>query len=256
MTDTPHSEKIELPIFEAIKSGYRLAFECITGLWRASAILVVLLVAIDAAQVLAGANASGLDAVWQWVVAVLWSAGLAPYAVLIHRRVIMGDRQDRYLTAAWSRRVGHFAGLLVAFEVAPLVWDILLLPVGPVGRLVLMLIGAIVGMVVSLRLALAFPAIATDRAASPLADSWRYTRGFALLMLVLYLLANLPPVAVAVGLALTWNGDDVAAPFGMVWMAQHAAVAVIATVVTALNVAITSYLYRTRHAWSDYSPSD
>src|SRR5579862_8442253 len=127
MTDAPHAEKIELPIFEAIKSGYRLAFECVGSLWRASAILVLLLVAIDAVKARSGASTSEPAALWQWVVAVLWSAGLAPYAVLIHRRIILGDQQDRYLTTALSRRVARFARLLIAFEVAPLIWGMLIL---------------------------------------------------------------------------------------------------------------------------------
>ncbi len=177
---------------------------------------------------------------------VIGAAALSPYAVLIHRRIILQDAAHDYMRVAGSRRAIRFVGASLLFVAASVIED----GVGRLDRLsgwfvLPTLAWAIATLIATFRLSLVFPMIAVDGSDTPFADSFRITRGSAWWIAWAFVLGFGPLIAVGVGIYVLQAGLT-----GGLWAATIAGDAVLNAFGYALGVALASQLYITRKDWA------
>src|SRR5258706_12973972 len=208
---------------DVAKAGFRDGFDSAKSLSRATAIFFGLSFVIDVVAALAGFQSPTAGPVALFVGSVVKSAVLAPYAVLVHRRLILGEQDDDYWTAVGMPRTLRFFGVLVLFNATAAAIPTFLAMSGLWANVMIGAVGSItaviVVVIVSLRLILALPVIAADRSITPLAYSWERTRGEVLRILGTMILVVLPFMAVMF-LAILIGADPVDA-FGVAWVFRH-----------------------------------
>jgi hypothetical protein len=240
-------------VWRSVKAGYLLAFQCIGALPGATAWAIACSFLADAASrhFARGEHGSPL---WAPVLCdVLLGVAVSPYAILIHRRIIVGDMARSVLAAATWPRTWRFA---IAAAVLCVVGDVgttmLLLPhylEDPseghrVGWMILALIALIVALWALVRTFLVFPAIAID---APVRDSIRDTRGFGLTILGIWIVTIVPMILISVVLYQIL-GLNILDDFGFL---SDVASAAVTTFAFAVAVASASYLFATRDEWAD-----
>jgi hypothetical protein len=182
---------------------------------------------------------------------VLRAVVLAPFAILIHRSIILGDNTGTYWTMGTHRRAAQFvlAALLLVLvqEVTSVVnalnrysgWFIL------PG-----LVCTIASLVFDIRLCLAFPAIATDQSATPIRESFRIVRGSGLPIFFVFLFIGLcwAPIGIPLFFAdrLRLMAEKPELLFALRVVQQ-----LVATLMIAIGVAAASQLWKTRANWSE-----
>jgi hypothetical protein len=239
MQEIVGSQRGRLAIWESVKVSYRLAAESISGLSIATVILVIaqLLIALVRPPPPLVLSTTGL--VVSTVCNVLAAIVMAPYAVLIHRRILLQEESRNYVIAAASRRTMHFAGVAVGLAVFAAIGSFL--QNGTIGipwEGAIGFLWTVASILVTIRLSLAFPAIATDAPENPIADSWRATAGSFWRIFWAMLVAVIPIMVIAV--ILYRIPSAIVAGLGQ---------AILATFSTALYVAFASHLFRTRSYW-------
>jgi hypothetical protein len=185
-------------LLRSARASYRYAGECFVGLLSASLVASV----VELLSILArGEPEDGLSPAflaWNAVITLIEAAALSPFAVLIHRRIILRDGNVSYWNAATSRNTHRF--ILAALAVSMLEGlDGLVVAIGQPASLgwslawvlLLAVIGIATG-IFGLRLLLMFPAIATEGSAAPLRDSLHDTKGSVLRILAILFVALLP----------------------------------------------------------------
>jgi len=175
---------------------------------------------------------------------------LAPFAILIHRSIILDDHTGAFWTVSTHRRTASFVAaalLLVLVQEAAAFVNTLqhysgwfMLPG---------LVGSIASIFFDIRLCLAFPAIATDQSATPIRDSFRYVRGSGLAIFLVFAFIGLCWAPIGVPLFFADRLTLVAENPGLL-LALRAVLQLVATLLVAVYVAAASQLWRTRSDWS------
>jgi hypothetical protein len=232
MTSASNPAHPALPIWESVKAAYPLAIENFLGLRWAT--VVVLAFELFPAWLRLTAP---LDTTALMVANALAPILVAPYGVLIHRRVILGELGRSYAGAALSMRAVRFAGVGLGLWLLGAVGS-LLFETGIPGVGVIGFAWVLAWCVVAVRVLLAFPAIATEASSEPLAASWRTTSGSFWRLFWAFALAFVPVVPVSIAL------------FYLPIPVRIGGDAFLSTFTTALFVTLASLLYRTRAEWS------
>jgi hypothetical protein len=231
-------------MWTVVKAAYQLAISCFVGLRGATGLAFLVQFAIEI--VVAPETNGSVEEMTRVMADMAEAVLLSPYAILIHRRIILHDRDDRYLTAATSARVVRFAGvalLLVLINV--LATHAMVLSQSSDWFLPIALICAVVSAVCDIRLLLAFPAIATDGSSTPVSDSFRDSKGSSWWLFFLLILAAAPIVPFQVGIGYYLNGmsDSIGA------MIMIVLGSVVGAFGYAVAVALASHLYAARGEW-------
>jgi hypothetical protein len=129
---------------------------------------------------------------------ILRAVLLTPVLVAVHRFILLGDASDRYAIEPHSPRFFRFVfwslALPALFYGPGVLWLALSLALGlplTIGFVGLP-ICLVVGVIVDLRLTVLLPAIAVDAPGATASNSIADTRGFAIDIFLIYLLALLP----------------------------------------------------------------
>jgi len=174
------------------------------------------------------------------------TAVLAPFAIMIHRSIVLGDQRDTYWGAWTHTRAIRFFGalfLLNLVEFGATVLDVLTTREWVQETIYGMSAFWTSSLVLWTRLCLTFPIIATDDATRPFVGSYRYTRGSSRRILFVFCVIG------AVHIALDALAVD--APSSVrtsIWF--DAAWTVASTFFFVIYVCVASHLWRTREAWS------
>jgi hypothetical protein len=240
------AERRRIAIWANVKTTYRLGWDCFGGLGAATIISIVLQFFIGLLRPAPTPAASGSELVMWFGLALLRALVLAPYAVLVHRRILLGEEGRSYWSSTTSRRTARFAVAAVVMAGASSIGSTLSIGAGVLG-LTLVVIGyglSLVSIFALMRLLLAFPAIAIDGSTMPFADSWRMTCGSFWRIFWSFLLVGLPITPLA--FVFLW----VAGTGGVGWLIGTAGNAVVAALSFAFYVALASHLYATRADWA------
>jgi hypothetical protein len=256
--------RARFPVLDTAEAGYRLAVGSIRDL-PVACVTLVLLLYVPGYLLNELRHSIDVEHVWQglavsYAEAVLQAAALAPFAVLVHRRIILGVVQDRYWSAAWARRTAFFFGLAVLVDVGrdlasdwPKFADLLGVPPGFKEGLWLLLLVA--GILLVLRTILAFPATATDQTENPIEMSLGHTRGRSWAIFGTFALANAPFVVLIIGAAVAlYLEPELVPPLAQLELGPLSIAGVFGVLLNVamltLNVAIASHLFMHRRAWS------
>jgi hypothetical protein len=241
-----------VPIWETVVAAYSLALRSVLRFPVTSLAVAAVLFGIEAyALPLSLESFAPPPLLTALLDAIVRAIVLAPFAILIHRSIILGETSGSYMTMGAHRRARQFvavARLLVLVQqitgwVAELdrysAWFIL------PG-----LICTIASIVIDIRLCLAFPAIATDQSEMPIRDSFRYVRGSGLAIFFVFFF-----------MALCWAPIGIPLFFAdrLALVSEHAALLIALRVVQqllaifmiAVYVAAASRLWQTRASWSE-----
>jgi hypothetical protein len=244
-------------------AAYRLGASCFFGLRGATVLVVLVQFATDiVTHPLLGTDSnpdeiSSADDIATFVSDLVAAIVLSPYAILIHRRIILQDMSGSYLTAATSSRVVRFVAaalIIVAGSIPARFADVIVTRTDALGlgqsshwSVIIPMILTIIWVIIFLRLFLAFPAIATDGSSAPLSDSFRDTKGSSWWLVFLFILVAIPIVVLEGGFAYYFgNGSEYS---GLWWFGEFRLI-VLGTFLSAVFVALASYLYARRGQWS------
>src|SRR3954470_24907004 len=176
----------KLSMWRTIHTGYALAFEAVVGLRGATLVAIALQLVVQLPQSLTPVEQPGLAAGRMVLGALAGAVALSPFAVLMHRRILLGSTDRDYWRAIFAPRTLGFATLalgvdfLMGIGLALMVAAGATPPTGPQATLALAgVVWLIAWLALFCRIFLAFPAIAVEGSASPVADSARITRGSA-----------------------------------------------------------------------------
>jgi hypothetical protein len=249
----------KLSMWRTIYIGYQLAVDAVVGLRGATLVAIVLQLLVQIPQSLTPPEQPVLAAGRMVLGALAGAVALSPYAVLMHRRILLGSDDRNYWQAIFAPRTLRFAtvaigvdflmgiglGLMVAAGAAP--------PPGPQAALALAGVAWLIAwLVLFCRVFLSFPAIAVDGASSPVADSTRLTRGSGWLIFWIIVFSGVPLGLVGLGFAQVPTVLFGPPETGLVSRALGQLFeAILGISQVALLVAISSHLYRTRSAWSE-----
>ena len=231
-----------------VKASYQLATSCFFALRAATALVILAELAIAiVADPLRGTDSSA-EEMTSFVVDLVDTIVLSPYAILIHRRIILHDMASSYLAAARNARVVRFVGATLLFVFAnALLTRALALAESSQWFALIAMICAIAYAIFFLRIFLAFPAIATDGSSAPFSDSFRDSKGSSWWLCFLFILAGIPIATFAIGLA--YYLGEPSKYNGLWWLAEFGT-AVLEVFSYAWLVALASYLYATRSEWT------
>jgi hypothetical protein len=285
-----------IPIFRTVASAYGRGIGALLGdgaLFRYFVYASLLGIAAFAARVsliwflpwhrvaLPAGAAEIISAVVPLVVFTALMRGIAPFAVAVHRKILLGEApRDSYLMAMRGRRERRF--FLASFVVLPtivlailtvpmamyLIYGVNPLSIGYLTRALAarpalgreigaaeVLAHAIVGLA-AVRSAFAFPAIAIDRPDASLRQSFAETRGTTGRLFAVFLLMYVPPVtiyAVANHIIIAMvvretrgGGSIVAAYLAPPFIAVYAALVVLMISMVAVTAAAAARCYEIR----------
>lgn len=243
------------PIWGTIRAGYASAAEQFRALGSATVIAVVLVAILQLIRV--PTQESVLAIVRPVLVSLASAIVLSPYAVLVHRRILLGIDDRSYWTTFSAPRTLAFTSAAIGLGLLSEV-GLMALLVGirpPEPRVVLILLGMawiIVALGFFCRAALVFPIIAVDGSTTPWRDSLRLTQGNAWRIFWIIMVSVLP---LLLALLVVSNGvywllgtpDD----SWLAWSTARLGSAIFSTFQYALLVSILSCLYQTRTTWAN-----
>ncbi len=243
-----------LAVWRTIAVSFPLAWHAFVGLREATLIAIALELLVDLVRATVTPDNLGAGLIRLLLSTLAGVAILSPYAVLVHRRLILNDPDRNYAQALLHPRTIRFAAAAIGLSA-----------VGMPGWLLMMgaalgwstgaadlatglgLVWSIAVAVLFLRTLLAFPAIAADDAEAPFAASMRATRGCAWRIFWVCVLASL--IWLPASLICDWI-----AAFDVIGFVGVVGRAVVSAFGFCLLVAIASHLYMTRPAWSQAAP--
>jgi len=234
------------PRWGLIKASYQAAWICFLDLRIATAVAILVQFGTEFFVCFGHDPGSSRDTIAGLMCEAIRAIALSPYAILIHRWIILQDESRDYFATALAPRALRFIGVSLLFVLAQVIVDGLSALERFSGWFFLLtLITAVTSLVAVIRLSLVFPIIAVDGSKMPFADSFRITRGSAWWIGWTFLLASAPLIFVAIGFYFAQprlSGGLAAVPM--------AAEAVWSAFAYAVTVALASYLYRTRADWA------
>jgi hypothetical protein len=190
--------------------------------------------------------------VWGSVLGMLAStAVLTPFAIMIHRWIVLGERENSYWATLIHARTVRFLGALLLLTLVRFLPEIL---AGwlqrPVGERALYLpVSLTVSALLWTRLCLGFPIIATENDATlPFRESFYVTSGSSLRILFVFIVIGAVELVLSMLTLRSFTFETVRASlwFDVAWKAVD-------TFFFAIYVAVASHLWRTRGDWSDRS---
>jgi hypothetical protein len=172
---------------------------------------------------------------------------LTPFMIATHRFILRGDVTRGYALDPGQPGFMAFFGWLVALSaigaLALLLQEgLTAIGLSPVAGLAVALVIIVVVALLSLRLSILFPAIAIEARGATAANALADTKGHAFRIFMIFLLAMLPCVVVAIGVTLML-GRGVAVTGTPVAIVQLVVGAVIQIVMLTLGVAIASRVF-------------
>lgn len=185
-----------LPIARAALVGYQDVLRA-AQVMRAHfliALLIILLVRVANNFLSHGSTAAAFGITF-WIAR---SILLTPILVAVHRFILLDEATDRYAIEPYDPRFFRFLFWSLALSVwlyGPgllLLTSSLFLGLPAIIAFIGLPICLVIGVVVGLRLSILFPAIAVDAPGGTAANSIADTRGFAIDIFLIYLLAFLP----------------------------------------------------------------
>ncbi len=239
------AERRKISIWATTTGAYRLGWDCLVALREATVIAIVLELGVALLRPVPTLAQATWDLILLLIMGVIPAVLLAPYAVMIHRRILLRDENRNYVAASTAPHTVQFAIAAALLAAAGTLGGIILTAAAVLGwgAAVLGFVVMIAAAFVSVRVLLAFPAIATDASSTPFADSWQTTRGSFWHIFWTLVLAVIPVMVLSV--ALGW----VMSLGGVGWLVGTVGNAAVAAFIFALFVALASHLYQTRAAW-------
>jgi hypothetical protein len=187
----------------------------------------------------------------QAVLAAFQAVILAPFAIAVHRFVLLGEVTSRYRLDPGDKRFLRFAFNAVQLALlnrAPdLIGAIIAQRSQIMGGLVVVVLHLIVA-VIAIRVVILFPAVSVDAAQPTWRRASQDTRGHSWRVFFVLFMTGLPLVplaAILVGPFLFAAVDQEGLHFGVPAMLAAVGGAVLAMIITAVMVAAASRLYRT-----------
>ena len=176
---------------------------------------------------------------------------LAPFAILIHRLIILQDHDGTYWAMGAHRRARQFAAVALLLVFVQHCASFVAALNRYSGWFTLPgLVFTVASIVFWVRVCLAFPAIATDGSDAPIRDSFRYVKGSGLAIFFVFLFLGLcwAPIGIALFFAdrLTLFTES-----PTLLLLLRAIQQLASTVIFAVYVAAASQLWRTRANWSE-----
>jgi hypothetical protein len=133
------------------------------------------------------------------LVSLAQAFAVTPYLIAVHRFVILGNVTPRYALQPAERRFQRFFGwsvVLLLISSVPLLLT-QLLPVAMAVQVILLFVVLIIVAVLTLRITILFPAVAVDAPGANWRNAIADTRGYALRIFIVGLLAVFPLLALA-----------------------------------------------------------
>jgi hypothetical protein len=176
------------------------------------------------------------------------TAVLTPFAIMIHRWIVLGGRENSYWVTLTHARTVRFLGalfLLTLVKYLPsLVGEWLHRPVGE--QMLYIFLPLMAFAMLWTRLCLGFPIIATDDDATlPFRESFYVTSGSSWRIFLVFFIIG------AIDLTLSMLAEHMLDPTARATLWIGAGWTVKDTIIFAIYVAVASYLWRTRGDWSD-----
>jgi hypothetical protein len=189
-----------LPIVRAVAVAYQDVLRTSQAMRRLFLLALLIVLAIHVSNlVLPHGGAAVVLRIPIWV---LRSLLLTPFLVAVHRFILVNDVADHYAIEPHNPRFWRFFvwSLVLSFLLfGPsllLFSSALLLGLPATIAFICVTVSLIVAIIVCLRLAILFPAIAIDAPGATASNALADTRGFAVDIFLIYLLAALPIVAI------------------------------------------------------------
>ena len=233
-----------LPILALVAMAYGDTWRVLTKMRTLVVCVLLIVLAINIVESLVPVGVWGGQV--SFAVDALRNFCLTPFMIAGHRLILRGDVTRGY--AADPRQPGFMAffGWLVALSavgtVALLLQEGMTAILSPFAGLVVAVILIAAMAILTLRLSILFPAIAIGARGATAGNAMADTRGHAFGIFMIFLLALLPLMVVAVGVTLML-GRDVAVPGTAVAVIHVVVGVVIQIVILSLCVAIASRVF-------------
>jgi hypothetical protein len=241
-----------VPIWKTVGIAYRLGLDSVLRFPISTLAVSAVLLGINSYTVPFSISsivaAQALDLLLN---AVLRAIVLAPFAILVHRSIILDERTGSYLTMGAHRRARQFVAVALLLEfVEELASFVSSLEHYSMWFALPGLVCLFASLFFTIRICLAFPAIATDQSATPVRDSWRFVKGSGLAIYFVFVFVTLcwAPIGIPLLFAdrLTLISES-----PILLLALRAVQQLTATFMVVVYVAVASQLWRTRADWSE-----
>jgi hypothetical protein len=245
----------EIPIWQTVKTAYRLGFESVLAFPSTAIAVTAALFAINTYSI---PEAVAGVAVPYWIEIAVYHfvrvVVLAPFAILIHRSIVLGDHAATYWTTVFRSRAIRFIAALLLLDIVEFLPSAAQMLTRYSGWFMLLnIVCLIASTIFAVRVCLAFPAIATDASVEPFRASFMHTRGSAWTIYLMFILAGL--IWLPFELAMRFIGSfHVFSENTEFWFAHQAISQAMSTFIFAVFVSAASHLWKTRADWSAADP--
>lgn len=197
----------KLRIVDTVATAWRDAFEAIGRMPGVVGVTFVIMLALSAVGLLmlpVKAEWGGISLqLMSFLLGVVQSFLLTPFAIAVHRYVLLGEIAPRYVLEASSPRFRRFFGFAVTLSAVWMLPSLLATVATAASALTAAMLAAlsfilfVVAVVVSLRNVILFPAIAVEAPGAQWQNAMRDTKGQSWRVLVILVVTALPAVIVA-----------------------------------------------------------
>jgi hypothetical protein len=240
-----------LPILSTVTTAYSDVGRALSTMYTLAISVFFILLAISVVEdqvpmrVWAGAALGGALG---FAVDVVKNFCVTPFMMAIHRFILRGEVTRGYAPDPGQPGFMAFFGWLVALSaitaLAFLLQDVLTATgLSPVAGIAVVVVAIIAVGILTLRLSILFPAIAIEARGANAANAMADTKGHVFTICLIFLLALLPLMAVAIGVTLML-GRGVAVPGTSVAIIHLAVGAAVQTLTLSLGVAIASRVFQ------------
>lgn len=239
----------QLPIWGTVKAAFELAFRSVLQFPVTAACVAIVLYAVNPPGLLraltGGAPSIYLSAASNLIVEAIV---FAPFALLVHRFIVLGERAESQGVARGEGRALRFVAALILVKLVQYMW-IFASGRDDVWWVWLILASLVVSLIAGVRVCLAFPAIATDASPTPFRDSLRYTRGSTCQIFLVFALIFV--IWAPLIFAFDWTRNMTIWSNSVVLHIAHRVVwHAVSAFMPVIYVAVASHLWKTRADWS------
>lgn len=192
----------KLPIWSPVTTGYRDVLSALAAMPGLGVYALVIVVFFNVFDFFVPLDMDGgsliLGSILRFVLSAAQNFFLVPIMIAVHRFIILDEVMPRYLLEPNQRIFRTFFGWLLALSALGLMFTSIFAQLGlpPVIAGALVVGGVFVTIVVMVRLTIFFPAIAVDAPGATASNAWEDSKGHALNIFFILLLATLPLIAV------------------------------------------------------------
>jgi hypothetical protein len=192
----------KLPIWSPVTTGYRDVSSALAAMPALGVYALVIVILFNVFDFFVPLDMDGgspvVGAILRFAFSSAESFFLVPIMIAVHRFIILDEVMPRYLLEPNQRIFRTFFGWLLALSALGLMFTAVFAQLGlpPVIAGVLVVGGVFVTNVVMVPLAIFFPALAVDAPGTTASNAWNDSKGHALNIFFILLLATLPLIAV------------------------------------------------------------